>query len=216
MYAIRGVGPSPARLNLRVVAVPWRAEAPGSANPTHNCVAFSVSMVYIIGPTCLMEIPVQIGTRKNKKKGERMKKACFAPALFLALALNARATTGTGTVPISGTIINSCLSEPVAFSGTGTFVFTTQHNSDGTFTGSFNFHFQAQGVGLDSGRSYSVVITEGNTLTLRAFAGIASEFIETFAVSGSGGHLLLHFIGHITINNDGTVTVEFGNWTTQC
>jgi hypothetical protein len=171
--------------------------------------------MYLIGQTCLDDCNSG-SNRHNEKKGEGMKKACLALALLLALALNARATTGTGTVPINGTVSSSCLSEPVAVSGIGTFVFTTQQNSDGTFTGSFNFHFQAQGIGLNSGSPYSVVLTEGNTLTLRAFAGIATEFIETFAVNGSGGHSLMHSVVDLTINHDGTVTVSFVKSTTQC
>jgi hypothetical protein len=52
---------------------------------------------------------------------------------------------------------------------------------------------------------YIVTLLESGSLGFRAFAGSASTFIETFAVSGSGGHLLLHFTGDATVNDDGTV-----------
>lgn len=145
-----------------------------------------------------------------------MKKAALAVAVLSALATNARATTTKGPIPFSGTVSSSCLSEPVAFSGVGSFVSTTQQNSDKTFTASFTFHFAARGIGLLTGSPYTVTVIEGNTLTVRAFAGVSSSFLQTFGVQGKGGHMLLHITGHLTINNNGTITVNFNNFTTKC
>jgi hypothetical protein len=146
-----------------------------------------------------------------------MKKACFALALFLVLAPNARATTGTGSIPLAGTAFSSCLSEPVSFSGLGHFTFVSTQNADGTFSVLVNaISFSVQGIGVNTGGQYQVTLLFNNNLEFRAGPSFAFSFIETFAVNGSGGHVLLHITMHATVNNNGTVTVSFDNFTTQC
>jgi hypothetical protein len=136
----------------------------------------------------------------------------------LTVALTAHAAvTGSGTVPVSTTVANPCISEAVAFSGIAHFVSTSTRSADGVLTVGLTFDFSGiHGVGLQTGQQYVLSVVEIDHVTVTGRGGATSTFIESITVSGPGGRFLFHFVGHVTINDNGTVTVSFSDPTSDC
>ena len=149
-----------------------------------------------------------------------MRRAKVSAFLLFCLALAPAgygALTGIGSVPVSFTVANSCLTEQIAFSGSAHFVDTVTRSSSGVLTVGFTFEFSGiHGVGLTSGRHYQFSSVEIDHLTVTGRGGASTSFIETAKVSGSNGQFTLHFVGHLTINNNGTVTVAFNDFRAAC
>ena len=133
-------------------------------------------------------------------------------ALLIPMAASAQAETTTTHFNLTGSTadINPCTGEPGTLTetikgvthvtelpngtrhetttGTGTFTFVPEDPSQPTYTGRETFW---------NGQNFN-----GKTFTLTFTAHVT-------ATGSDGSRLTAHFVGHVTINPDGTATVEF-------
>lgn len=135
---------------------------------------------------------------------------------LLLIAVNAIARVVTNVdIPISGTVVNPCNAENVAFNGIDHFSATVTSDGAGGVHVTFhdNIHVTATG---DQGNSY-----EGNQEDVDAFnarVGVEQTFVITFSEisNGSAPNFVVHEDMHITVNPNGTMTVFVDHFTANC
>ena len=118
-------------------------------------------------------------------------------------------------IPVSGAVFNPCNGETVTFDGVDHFTIQLTLDGAGGFHAKThdNIHVTATG---SLGNSY-----EGNQEDNNEFNGKVG-FEQTFGVTfseiskGSAPNFEQHFLQHITVNANGTVTVFFTNFTSNC
>jgi len=148
---------------------------------------------------------------------------CTSAALLLT-AIPAQAAVVTNT----SNPINLVVFVPCANGGAGEFVqlsgfLHVQSSVTADKSGGIHFseHFNPQGVsgaGLTTGDRYS-----GTGLTRDDFSATSSgvvqiSFVNRFDMIGQGpdNNFSIHETGHVTVFPDGTVTVNFDNFSTTC
>ena len=148
-----------------------------------------------------------------------MKLKMFVPYLFalvLLVAVNAAALVVVNTdIPVSGAVFNPCNGETVTFSGIDHFTVHVTFDGAGGFHADAhdNIHVTATG---SLGNSY-----EGNQEDNNPFNGRVG-FEQTFGLTfseistGSAPNFEVHVLQHITVNPNGTVTVFFSNFSSNC
>ena len=93
------------------------------------------------------------------------------PAAATLLAIIASITPASAevlsnqTVPISGTVVNACNGESVAFTGEEHLLFRLTFDQNGGIHLGFNQNARATGQGADTGATYSLNFTEGGSVT---------------------------------------------------
>jgi len=122
----------------------------------------------------------------------------FAAAVLLTL--------GTGSAPVSGTVVNPCNGESVAWQGTAHF-------------GSGHVNFQGiEGTG-SLGNDYRVVNTANFELT-RSGESAQNEFTTTaaflFVSQGAPPNFVSHTTYHVTFDADGRPTATVTRIETDC
>src|SRR5258708_6176082 len=140
----------------------------------------------------------------------------LAMAALLLIAVNAMAGVVVNVdIPISGTVFNPCNGETVTFSGIDHFTLHVTLDGAGGFHADAhdNIHITATG---SLGNSY-----EGNQEDNNPFngsVGVEQTFGLTFSEisTGSAPNFEVHILQHITVNPNGTVTVFFSNFTSNC
>jgi hypothetical protein len=118
-------------------------------------------------------------------------------------------------IPVNGTVFNPCNGETITFSGIDHFTLHVTFDSAGGFHADAhdNIHVTATG---DQGNSY-----EGNQEDNNPFNGKVG-FEQTFGLTfseiskGSAPNFEVHILQHITVNANGTVTVFFSNFASNC
>jgi len=118
-------------------------------------------------------------------------------------------------IPVSGAVFNPCNGETVTFSGIDHFTIHVTFDGAGGFHADAhdNIHVTATG---SLGNSY-----EGNQEDNNPFNGKVG-FEQTFGLTfseiskGSAPNFEQHVLQHITVNANGTVTVFFSNFTSNC
>jgi hypothetical protein len=107
--------------------------------------------------------------------------------------------------------------ELVVFTGNLHVLLTTTLDNAGGFHA--KTHFQPQGltgVGMTTGAKYQATgVTQDN---LNGTVGSTYTFVNNFRIigQGPGNNYLVHENYHITVNANGTVTVEHDNFTIDC
>ena len=147
-------------------------------------------------------------------KSVKMLVYLFAPLLLFAV--NAAATVIVNVkIPISGAVFNPCNGETVTFSGIDHFTMHVTFDGAGGFHSNAhdNIHVTATG---SLGNSY-----EGNQENNSSFngrVGLEQSFGLTFSEisNGSAPNFEVHVLQHITVNANGTVTVFFTNFASNC
>src|SRR5215470_15254667 len=137
-------------------------------------------------------------------------------AALLLLAINAAAAKIVNVnIPISGTVFNPCNGETITFSGNDHFIVHVTLDGAGGFHAKShdNIHVTAAG---SLGNSYEGNQEENNPFNGRV--GLEQTFGLTFSEisRGSAPNFEEHVLQHITVNANGTVTVFFSNFTSNC
>ena len=143
----------------------------------------------------------------------------LVPYLFAALlsvAVNASASVIVNVhIPVSGAVFNPCNGETVTFSGVDHFTATVTFDGAGGFhlATHDNIHVTATG---SLGNSYEGNQEDNNPFNGRV--GLVQTFGLTFSEisTGSAPNFEVHVLQHITINANGTVTVFFTNFASNC
>jgi hypothetical protein len=119
--------------------------------------------------------------------------------------------------PVSGTVFNPCNGEPVPFQGYIHSTFRLEFdNGGGIHVGS---HFNAQGitgVGAISGATYTG--NQADNDQFNAKYGEEETFETHFSEIAHGPvpNFVLFEVAHVTVNANGTVTVFFDNFRSEC
>jgi len=143
----------------------------------------------------------------------------LVPYLFATLLLvtvNAAASVTVNVqFPISGAVFNPCNGETVTFTGTVHVIQAVTFDGSGGFhlVANDNIHVSATG---NFGNSYEG--NEEDQFQLNGRVGIEQTVGSTFSEisKGSAPNFEEHFLQHITVNANGTVTVFFTNFTSSC
>lgn len=142
----------------------------------------------------------------------------FVPYLLVFLllaAVNAMAGASNQDIPVSGQVTNPCNGETVSFSGIAHFTFNLTFDRAGGFhlVERDNIHVTATG---SLGNSYEG--NEEDIISLNGRVGVEQTIGSTFSeISlGSAPNFEVHFLQHITVNANGTVTVFFSNFAASC
>ena len=154
-------------------------------------------------------------------------KAIAALALLLAAVL-ATPTLGAtytqeSTMPIAFTATDPCTGEPAGLSGHVHMGFHLTSDESGGYHTEFLTELQGvTGRGLLTGTQY-VAASETDSAENYVFPGFETTFLQTYVfdrVGADGGalpdDLLLHLLFHVTVNNDGTVTVQNFDVRAEC
>ena len=150
----------------------------------------------------------------------------LALGLLLAMVPPApAATTYTqeSTMPIEFTATDPCTGEPVALSGHVHMGFHLTSDESGGYHTEFLTELQGvTGRGLLTGMQY-VAASETDSAENYLSPGFETTFLQTYVfnrVGADGGalpdDLLLHLLFHVTVNNEGTVTVQNFDFRTEC
>jgi len=143
----------------------------------------------------------------------------LVPYLFAALllvAVNAAASVITNVhIPLSGTAFNPCNGETVTFSGIDHFTVHVTLDGAGGFHADVHENIHVTGTG-SLGNSYEGNQEDNNPINGRV--GLEQTFGLTFSEisEGSAPNFEMHVLEHITVNANGTVTVFFSNFTSNC
>jgi len=137
-------------------------------------------------------------------------------AFLLLVAVNAMARVVTNAdFPVSGTVFNPCNGETVTFTGIVHVIQAETLDGAGGFhlVENDNIHVTATG---SLGNSYEG--NEEDQFQLNGRVGIEQTVGSTFSEisKGSATNFEQHFLQHITVNANGTVTVFFTNFTSNC
>jgi hypothetical protein len=136
-------------------------------------------------------------------------------AFLLLVAVNAMAGASNQDIPISGQVTNPCNGETVTFSGIVHLTFNLTFDGGGGFhlVQRDNIHVTATG---NLGNSYEG--NESDILSLNGRFGVEQTIGSTFSeISlGKAPNFEQHFLQHVTVNANGTVTVFFTNFTANC
>ena len=140
----------------------------------------------------------------------------LAMAALLLIAVDATAAVVVNVdIPISGTVFNPCNGETVTFSGIDHFTLRSTFDGAGGFHADAhdNIHVTATG---SLGNSYEGNQEDNNPFNGRV--GVAQTFGLTFSEisTGSAPNFEQLILQHITVNPNGTVTVFFSNFTSNC
>ncbi len=137
--------------------------------------------------------------------------------LTLALcvpAASASALSGTSNQMLIDFIRSAdCTGELVEISGTIHLINQTQ--ADGSVIGHFNYQ-NVTGVGLTSGITYQTTAVDHMRLSAPFPSSITS--VQSFQLIGRGSesNLLVQMLYHITVNENGEVTVSIDDLNMQC
>jgi hypothetical protein len=146
-----------------------------------------------------------------------------APDAIGGANLAAVASTTSEVVPIDIQAFVPCANggagETVQASGNLHQVITLVTDATGGMTA--RGHFQPQGlvgVGLTTGDKYQATGVTQFTDRLGTPLPVVSTFINNFRFIGSGpdNNLLVHEVGHLTINENGVVTVSVDKLNIEC
>jgi hypothetical protein len=148
-------------------------------------------------------------------KSVKMLVAYLFATLLLVAVNSAASVTVNVRIPISGAVFNPCNGETVTFSGIDHFTIHVTFDGAGGFHADAhdNIHVTATG---NLGNSY-----EGNQEDNNPFNGRVG-FEQTFGLTfseiseGSAPNFEVHVLQHITVNPNGTVTVFFSNFSSNC
>jgi hypothetical protein len=140
----------------------------------------------------------------------------LALTALLLIAVNAMASVVVNVrIPVSGAVFNPCNGETVTFNGIDHFTATVTFDGAGGFhaVSHDNIHVTATG---SLGNSY-----QGNQEDVSTFngrVGVEQTFALTFSEisEGSAPNFEEQALVHITVNPNGTVTVFFSNFTSNC
>jgi len=122
------------------------------------------------------------------------------PAAATLLAIIASITPASAevlsnqTVPISGTVVNACNGESVAFTGEEHLLFRLTLSQDGGIHLGFHQNAHATGEGLTTGAKYSLNFTEGGSVTSSFPPPFAFTVVshQNFLGQGKVPNFLLH------------------------
>ena len=158
-----------------------------------------------------------------------MKKLLVIAALVTVLGLAAGSLAGGGAtsvttssvIPIGFVEFVSCANggagEEVLVSGNLHDLFHLTLDGKGGFHLKFLDNPQGvTGTGLATGDNYQA--TGGTQGTTSGTVGLAETFVNNFRIigPGPGNNLLVHEDFHITINQDGTITSYYDNFSIDC
>ena len=141
---------------------------------------------------------------------------CLLTVGALGFALRGRAGVVTNIdIPISGTVLNPCNGENVAFTGIDHFTARLTFSGNGGIHVDFhdNIHVTATG---DQGNTY--VGNQEDSSVANSLIGVEQTAPFTFSeiTKGSAANFEVHAIFHITILANGTVTAFVNNFTAVC
>src|SRR5215470_18832576 len=136
-------------------------------------------------------------------------------ATLLLVAVNAAASvTQNVQIPISGAVFNPCNGETVTFTGIVHVIQAVTFDGAGGFhlVANDDIHVTATG---SFGNSYEG--NEEDQFQLNGRVGIEQTVGSTFSEisKGAAPNFEQHFLQHITVNPNGTVTVFFTNFTSN-
>jgi len=146
-----------------------------------------------------------------------------APNAIGGAKLAAVASTISEVVPIDLLVFVPCANggagELVQASGNLHQLITVVTDATGGVTA--RAHFQPQGlvgVGLTTGDKYQATGVTQSTNRLGTPLPVVSTFINNFRFIGSGpdNNLLVHEVGHLTINENGVVSVSVDKVSIEC
>ena len=136
-------------------------------------------------------------------------------ALLLIAVIASGAVVVNVDIPVSGAVFNPCNGETVTFSGIDHFTIHVTFDGAGGFHADAhdNIHVTATG---SLGNSYEGNQEDNNPFNGRV--GLVQTFGLTFSEisNGSAPNFEVHVLQHITVNANGTVTVFFSNFTSNC
>ena len=137
-------------------------------------------------------------------------------ATMLLVSVNAAAAVTVNVhIPISGAVFNPCNGETVTFTGSVHVIQAVTFDGAGGFhlVENDNIHVTATG---SFGNAYEG--NEEDQFQLNGRVGIEQTVGSTFSEisKGSAPNFEEHFLQHITVNANGTVTVFFTNFTSSC
>ena len=139
--------------------------------------------------------------------------AVFCALLLVMPAL--AATVANVTIPISGTVLNPCNGEAVAFSGTDHFTARVTLDNGGGFHLGLHDNIHVTAIG-DQGNTY--VGNQEDNFVFNGKVGEEETNQLTFSEisNGSAPNFIVHALFHITVNANGNVTAFVDNFTAEC
>jgi len=122
------------------------------------------------------------------------------------------------TVPISGTVVNACNGESVAFTGQEHLLFRLTFDQNGGIHLGFNQNARATGQGADTGAKYSLNFTEGGSVTSSFPPPFAFTVVshQNFRGQGKVPNFLLHETLSIAVAANGDMFATVVNMRTEC
>lgn len=168
------------------------------------------------------EIRFSFRSTQQQNWGDVMKRNFAIVVAVAALALLPfrafAANVLNETVPLSGSVSNTCNGDTVSLSGTEHLVVNETFDSNGGAHASISINAHLTGTGTPSGDSYvgnlnasfNENANSGGTIT--GTEPISFEIIS----QGSDPNLIIKALFHITINPDGTVTSYIDTYTADC
>ena len=152
---------------------------------------------------------------KNKKLLKLLGVGCIAvfAAISLFVSLATAEVTENFILPFSRTVEAPFVGEVVQLTGYGHFLTITQMDANGGMN--VKIHHQLQGtsgVGLTTGKKYQASGKE--SFKFRIPPGAAEPYVFTCVSTarvigqGPGNNMMLHYLMHVTINANGTVTAD--------
>ena len=146
------------------------------------------------------------------------------PAAATLLAIIASMTPASAevlsnqTVPISGTVVNACNGESVAFTGEEHLLFRLTFDQNGGIHLGFNQNARATGEGADTGATYSLNFTEGGSVTSSFPPPFAFTVVshQNFLGRGRVPNFLLHETLSIAVAANGDMFATVVNMRTEC
>ena len=141
----------------------------------------------------------------------------LAITVLLIIAVKAMAAVTTNIeIPISGAIMNPCNGETLTFTGNVHIIATVTFDGSGGFHNVMNDNIHVTATG-SFGNEYEGNEEDHFELNGRVNGG-EQTVSTTFSAIGKGSapNAEMHALEHITVNNNGTVTVSFSNFTSSC
>ena len=122
------------------------------------------------------------------------------------------------TVPISGTVVNACNGESVAFTGQEHLLFRLTFDQNGGIHLGFNQNARATGQGADTGATYSLNFTEGGSVTSSFPPPFSFTVVshQNFLGQGNVPNFLLHETLSIAVDANGDFFATVVNMRTEC
>ncbi len=143
----------------------------------------------------------------------------LAAVMTMALILPAAqaAVVANEKIPVSFFVTNACTGDIIKVSGTLHVSLALTDDGAGGFHVKEHSNIQdGSAIGFPSGLNYRWINTRDFEFNVKKGMETALTVNSELISQGSADNIVLHAVEHITVNPDGTVTVDFDKFSIEC